>query len=366
MVIGAEEHAPYRRPPLSKELLAGVTGPEGTDLKEAELDGELRLGQRIARLDNPGRAVVLENGDIVRFDVLLVATGAEPRPLPSAEGLAGVYLLRTLDDGIALRAATEGARHVVVIGAGFIGCEVAASLRERDVGVTVVAPTSLPMPALGERFARHVAELHRDGGVDLRLGRRVDAVEGAGRAERVRLDDGSTVDADVVVVGIGVAPATGWLENTGLDTTNGVLCDESLLAVGGGGAIAVAGDLARWPYRRYSAEPTRVEHWAAAVESAWHAARALVHGPDVAGAYEPDLYFWSMQHAVHIQSVGMPFLGHEVVVVHGSEADRKFAAVVGRDGQAVGAVAFDDQYGFTNICRPAVAGAVAMSELGTG
>ena len=120
----------------------------------------------------------------------------------------------------------------------------------------------------------------------------------------MRLDDGSTVDAGLVVVGIGVEPATGWLENTGLDTANGVLCDTALLAVGGDGAIAAAGDLARWPYPRFADEPLRVEHWASAVESARHAARALVHGADAAGAYEPDLYFWSQQHGVHLQSVG--------------------------------------------------------------
>ena len=143
----------------------------------------------------------------------------------------------------------------------------------------------------------------------------------------MRLDDGTAIDADLVVVGIGVEPATGWLENTGLDVTNGVLCDVALLAVGGGGDIAAAGDLARWPYPRYGDEPLRVEHWVNGVESAQHAARTLVHGVQAAGAYEPDLYFWTEQHGVHLQSVGQPGRGDEVVV-QGSLEERSFAAVV--------------------------------------
>jgi NADPH-dependent 2,4-dienoyl-CoA reductase/sulfur reductase-like enzyme len=182
--------------------------------------------------------------------------------------------------------------------------------------------------------------------------------------ERVRLDDGTVLEADVVVLGIGVEPATEWLANSGLDTANGIRCDAALLAVGSEGTIAAAGDLARWPYPRYGDEPMRVEHWANAVESAYHAARALVHGAEAAGGYEPDLYFWTMQHGVHVQSVGMPTAGDEVVVVDGSEEERSFAAVVGRDGRAVGAVAFDRQSAFTNVCRPAVAAAAPLAGLG--
>ena len=188
-------------------------------------------------------------------------------------------------------------------------------------------------------------------------------MEGAGRVERVRLDDGSSVEAGLVVVGIGVTPATGWLANTGLDTGNGVLCDAALLAVGGGGAIAAAGDMARWPYPRFADEPMRMEHWANTVESARHAARALVHGGEAAGAYEPDSISGRATCRAHpIDWHAAP--GDEVVVVHGSKAERKFAAMVGRSGRAIGAVAFDDQYAFTNICRPAVREAAPMAELG--
>jgi NADPH-dependent 2,4-dienoyl-CoA reductase/sulfur reductase-like enzyme len=354
VLVGAEERAPYRRPPLSKELLSGVTGPEGTDLKDDELDATLLLGRDAVRLDLANSSVVLDDGGRQRFDRLLIATGAKPRRLPGTDDLPGVHVLRTLDDALAIVDACASRPRVCVVGGGFIGCEVAASMRERDLPVTLVAPGAQLMPALGRRFAPLVEGLHRDGGVDVRLGRRVSAVEGAGRAERVRLDDDSTIEADLVIVGIGVEPVTGWLQNVGLDTSDGVLCDASLLAVGGGGAIAAAGDLARWPYPRFAEEPLRVEHWTSAVESSQHAARALVRGADEAGAYEPDLYFWSMQHAVHIQSLGMPHLGDEVVIIDGSEEERSFAAIFGRAGIAVGAIAFDRQPAFTNRCRPAV------------
>ncbi len=364
LVIGAEQHAPYRRPPLSKELAAGGQGAEFTAFAQADVDATFRLGRTIVRLDMPGRAVVLDDGARETFDALLIATGSTPRRLPGTEGLDGVHVLRTLDDALALMEALAGGPRVVVVGGGFIGCEVASGARARGLDVTLVTPQAHLMPALGERFSAVIDALHRDAGVDLRFGRGVSGVEGTGRAERVRLDDGSAIDADLVVVGIGVEPATGWLENTGLDVTNGVLCDVSLLAVGGGGDIAAAGDLARWPYPRYGNEPLRVEHWVNGVESAQHAARTLVHGVQAAGAYEPDLYFWTEQHGVHLQSVGQPGRGDDVVVLEGSLEARSFAAVVGRNGRAIGAVAIDQVSAFTNRCRQPVLEEAALAGLG--
>ena len=363
LVIGNEARPPYRRPPLSKELAAGGQGEEFTAFAQADVDATFLLGRTIVRLDLPGGAVVLDDGARETFDALLIATGATPRRLPGTDGLAGVHVLRTLDDALAIMDALAGGPRVAVVGGGFIGCEVASGARARGLDVTLVTPHEHLMPALGERFSTVIDALHRDAGVDLRIGRKVTGVEGAGRAERVRLDDGTGLDADLVIVGIGVEPATGWLENTGLDVANGVLCDIALLAIGGGGNIAAAGDLARWPYPRYGDEPLRVEHWVNGVESAQHAARALVHGVEAAGAYEPDLYFWTEQHGVHLQSVGQPGRGDEIVVLEGSLEERSFAAVVGRGGRAIGAVAVDKVSAFTNRCRQPVLEELALAGL---
>jgi NADPH-dependent 2,4-dienoyl-CoA reductase/sulfur reductase-like enzyme len=256
--------------------------------------------------------------------------------LPGTPDTAGIYMLRTLDDSLAIRDALDATPRVVVVGAGFIGSEVAATCRMRGLDVTLLEALPVPLArALGDEVGAACAELHRDNGVDLRVGVAVDGFDGDGRVERVRLSDGGTVDADIVVIGVGVAPETAWLEGSGLVLGNGVRCDASCFASAPG--VVAAGDVARWHNPLFGVD-MRVEHWTNAAEQGTAAARALLAG---AGAepFAPVPYFWSDQYDAKIQFVGMCAPGDELRVVHGSVAERRFVALYGRAGRLVGALA---------------------------
>ncbi|HEX8582265.1 MAG TPA: NAD(P)/FAD-dependent oxidoreductase, partial [Acidimicrobiales bacterium] len=295
VVVDGEPHRPYDRPPLSKEVLTGKWGPERTTLRSddqlAALDVQWEAGRRATHLDLGGRRVELDDGRALDFDGLVIATGAVPRRLPGTEGMAGVHVLRTLDDAMALRAELEaGPRRVVVVGAGFIGGEVAASARTRGLEVTILEALPAPMiRVLGEEMGRFVADVHRDHGVDVRCGVGVAGFEGDGRVEAVRLGDGTVVDADVVVVGIGVTPDTGWLHESGLPLADGVVCDETCLAAPW---VVAAGDVARWPHPITGAL-VRVEHWDHAIAQGRHAARRLLAGDGPGEPFRPVPWFWS-------------------------------------------------------------------------
>ena len=342
-MIGDEVHAPYDRPPLSKQFLGGDWGEDRLALtppdRLADLDLDLRLGVRAVSFDLATRRLGLQGDDDRVVDGLLVATGARCRTLLGTEGLAGVFVLRSLDDSLAIRAAFEaGPQRVVVVGAGFIGAEVAATARTLGLDVTMIE--SLPQPlsrVLGDELGAVCAQLHRDHGVDLRTGVGVEGIEGDGRVERVRLSDGSVVEADVVVVGIGVIPNTEWLEGSGLEIDNGVVCDATCLAAPG---VAAAGDVARWPNERFD-ELMRVEHWDNAVAQGAHAARRLLVGDDEAEPFVPVPWFWSDQYDRKIQMAGRAGPGDEMRVVTGSLSERRFAAVYGRAGRLVGVLGFN-------------------------
>lgn len=344
-VVGDEPRAPYDRPPLSKQVLRGEWGPERIALA-AGADESLGLtwerGVAAAGLDPGARTVSLADGRTLSYDGLVIATGAAPRLLPGTAGIAGVGALRTLDDALALRAALEaGARRVVVVGAGFIGAEVAASCRELGIDVTMVEPLPAPLArVLGPEMGAVVADLHRDHGVDLRLGIGVDGVEAGpdGRVARVRLGDGSVVEADAVVVGIGVIPNTGWLVGSGLALDDGVVCDETTLAAPG---IVAAGDVARWPNPVYGGEPMRVEHWEHALDMGAHAARRLLAGDGPGEPFAPVPFFWSDQYDRKIQLAGRVRPTDDLAIVAGTPADRRFCALYGRDGRVVGALAMN-------------------------
>lgn len=347
VLVGAETHLPYDRPPLSKQLLAGEWEPEELALRRApydELEIELRLGVRATALDAAARELTLDDGDRIVFDGALLATGAAPRVLPGMPDLDGIFLLRTVDDALNLRARLDTGPRVVVVGAGFIGSEVAATCRQRGLPVTVLEALPAPLVrGLGPVLGMVCGELHRDHGVDLRLGVGVAAIEGDGRVERVRLDDGTTVDADVVVVGVGVVPVTDWLEGSGLVLDNGIVCDETLLAAPG---IVAAGDVARWPNALFDGEMMRLEHWTNAAEQGVAAARrllfdfGLVPDRDEPEVYAPVPFVWSDQYDRKIQSVGHFRGDDEMEVVHGSLEERRFVAVFGREGRLVGALGF--------------------------
>ena len=342
-LIGDEPHAPYDRPPLSKQFLGGEWGEDRLALtppdKLADLDLDIRLGVRATSFDLATRRLGLQGDDDQVVDGLLIATGARCRTLPGTEGLAGVFVLRSLDDSLAIRAAFEaGPQRVVVVGAGFIGAEVAATARTLGLDVTMIE--SLPQPlsrVLGDEMGAVCADLHRDHGVDLRTGVGVDGIEGNGRVERVRLSDGSVVGADVVVVGIGVIPNTEWLEGSGLEIDNGVVCDATCLAAPG---VTAAGDVARWPNERFD-EVMRVEHWDNAVAQGAHAARRLLVGDDEAEPFVPVPWFWSDQYDRKIQMAGRIGPDDEMSLVAGSLSERRFAAIYGRAGRLVGVLGFN-------------------------
>jgi 3-phenylpropionate/trans-cinnamate dioxygenase ferredoxin reductase subunit len=343
VMIGDEPHEPYDRPPLSKEVLAGSWDSERVALHSpealAEFELDWRLGRRAVALDAATRTVSLDDGTEVVSDAVLIATGARPREIPGTSEMDGVTTLRTLDDSTALRDAFDrGPERVVVVGAGFIGAEVAATARERGLEVTLIEMADVPLErALGAQMGAVCAAVHRDHGVDLRLGVGVDRVVGKHRVEGVALSDGSSVSADVVVVGVGVLPNTEWLEGSGLEIDNGVMCDETCLAAPG---IAAAGDVARWPNRRFG-EIMRVEHWDNAVEQGVAAARRLLAGDGPGETFEPVPWFWSDQYDRKIQLAGRSGPDYDVEIVTGSVEERRFAALYGRDDRLMGVLGFN-------------------------
>jgi 3-phenylpropionate/trans-cinnamate dioxygenase ferredoxin reductase component len=342
-LIGDEPHAPYDRPPLSKQFLSGEWGQDRLALtkpeKLAEYDLEFRLGTRAVGFDLARSRLSLDNGEDLDVDGLLIATGARCRTLPGTDDMEGVFVLRGLDDSMALRDAFDkNPSRVVVVGAGFIGAEVAATARQRGLDVSLVE--ALPQPlgrVLGEEMGAVCAEVHREHGVDLRTGVGVDAIEGDGCVERVRLSDGSVIEAEVVVVGIGVVPNTEWLEGSGLDLDDGVVCDDTCLAAPG---VTAAGDVARWPNRRFG-EVMRVEHWDNAVEQGAHAARRLLVDEVDAEPFEPVPWFWSDQYDRKIQLAGRIRPDDEMQIVTGTIEERRFAALYGRAGKLVGVLGFN-------------------------
>jgi NADPH-dependent 2,4-dienoyl-CoA reductase/sulfur reductase-like enzyme len=341
-LVGAEPELPYDRPPLSKDFLAGETQIDQLALRKLpyeDLDLDLRLGTRAEGVDLGDRVLELGGGERLPFDGLVIATGSAPRTLPNTPDLPGIFVLRTLADALTIRDAIAGNPKVVVVGAGFIGSEVAATCRMRGLDVTVLEALPAPLVrGLGPVLGAVCGELHRDHGVDLRLGVGVAGFEGAGRVERVLLDDGAAVAADVVVVGVGVGPVTGWLEGSGLALDNGVVCDETLLAAPG---VVCAGDVTRWPNPRFGGEVMRLEHWTNATEQGVAAARRLLHGDGVAPeVFAPVPFVWSDQYDRKIQTVGSFRGDDDMEVVHGTLEERRFTAVFGRAGRLVGALGF--------------------------
>jgi NADPH-dependent 2,4-dienoyl-CoA reductase/sulfur reductase-like enzyme len=343
VLVGDEPHRPYDRPPLSKELLRGERQPEQLALtRPAAFDAlqlELRLGRRAQALDPTQRCVVLEDGERLAYDGLVIATGSRARTLAGAPPLPGIHVLRTLDDALAIRAALDANPRVVVVGAGFIGAEVAATCRQRGLDVTLLEALPHPMARVLNRDVGNVcAAAHHDAGVDLRVGVGVKSIEGGARVERVQLDDGSQVAADLVVVGIGALPETRWLESSGIALRDGVLCDASCATQLPG--VVAAGDVARWEHARYG-ESIRIEHWTNAVEQSDAAAVRLLAGPEHTTPFAPVPFVWSDQYDMKIQAAGRIRPDDEMVVAHGSLAERRFVALFGRNGRLEGALAIN-------------------------
>ena len=332
-IVSDEVHVPYDRPPLSKEVLRKEV--DDVALKPREWYDEqnitLRLGSAAAGLDTAAQTVTLSDGAVIGYDQLVIATGLVPRRIPAFPDLEGIRVLRSFDESMALREHATAAQRAVIVGAGFIGCEVAASLRSLGVDVVLVEPQPTPLAAvLGEQIGGLVARLHREEGVDVRLGVGVAEVRGDGHVDTVVLADGTELAADVVVVGIGSKPATDWLADTGIEVDNGVICDEAGRTSAPN--VWALGDVASW--RDAAGHQGRVEHWSNVADQA----RVVV--PAMLGQDVPDIvvvpYFWSDQYDVKIQCLGEPEATDTVHVVE--DDGRKFLAYYERDGVLVGVV----------------------------
>ncbi|WP_410646133.1 NAD(P)/FAD-dependent oxidoreductase [Amycolatopsis sp. cmx-4-54] len=344
VLIGAEDHPPYDRLPLSKSFLAadgpGRVGPFHTEaVLRDEFGVEPMLGAPADGLDPTAREVSVA-GTTVPYDALVIATGATARRLPGSDGIAGVHTLRTAEDALAVRAALDGGARTVVIGAGFIGSEVAAAARKRGLSATIVEALDVPLVrAVGAEAGAVCASLHREAGTELRLSTTVTGLESDGDVVTgVRLSSGEVLPADLVVAGIGVAPATGWLAGSGIplhERDGGVVCDATLWT--GIPGVYAAGDVAHASNPLFDGELMRLEHWTNAAEQGAAAARhALV--PESARALAPVPYFWSDWYDHRIQFVGTPRADEVVAAV--PEADG-FTALYRRGDRVVGALTID-------------------------
>jgi 3-phenylpropionate/trans-cinnamate dioxygenase ferredoxin reductase subunit len=341
VVVGAEAHRPYTRPPLSKELLAGEHDADRCALPSADADVDWRLGTAAAGLDLASHEVVLADGGRLAYAKLLIATGARARPWPGEPlELDGLHVLRDLDDALALRTAFEAGPRLAVVGAGFVGSEVAATARKRGLDVTLIDIAPHPMTALGPEVGARVAELHRAHGVELRLGAGVDGFEGNGRLEAVRLADGTRVEADVAVVALGAIPNTDWLADSGLELQPGVVCDATL-AARDAEDVFCAGDAAAWPHPLAGGALIRIEHWTNAAEQGAAAARNLLAEPADRVAYEAVPYFWSDQYDVKIQAVGLAARAERMHVLEATPDGEKCVLGGERDGRLVAVVGFN-------------------------
>ncbi len=334
-LLGAERHLPYDRPPLSKKVLSGAMEPEGTLLRPASalarLDAELVLGDPAVRLDANAREVTTASGRSLRAEAIVLATGLEPRRLPGQEQWAGVHVLRTLDDALALRAALLAGPRVVVVGDGILGTEIAATARTMGLSVTLAGPQSAPLESqLGPLVGGYLAGLHVEHGVTLRLGVGVSALVGEnGRVSGVRLVNGEVLPAEVVVVAMGSRPAIGWLAGSGLRLGDGIVCDSRCRAAEG---IYAVGDVAFWHHEVLGAG-MRLENRTNAVEQALAVARNIL-GKD--RPYTPVPYFWTDQFDAKIQVYGFLPPGAAVAIVDGDPARRQFVALYGRGGKVTG------------------------------
>jgi 3-phenylpropionate/trans-cinnamate dioxygenase ferredoxin reductase component len=305
VLIGAEDELPYERPPLSKDYLRGESGREAMRVHEEafyrEHEIQLRLGTRVTSVEVGMQHAELEDGQSLRFDRLLLTTGASPRrlDLPGAD-LNGIHYLRTIDDSDAIRARIDKGGHAVVIGGGWIGSEIAASARQRGLEVTMIAAQRLPnIEVFGEKIGQFYRDVHASQGVQLVLGDAAAAFEGDGAVDRVRTESGSVVECDFVVVGAGAAPNVDLGRQAGLDVDNGILVDSRLQS--SAPTVFAAGDVANHWHPFYQ-QRVRVEHWANALNQGPAAARAML------GAVEPydELpYFFSDQYEVGMEYSGL-------------------------------------------------------------
>jgi 3-phenylpropionate/trans-cinnamate dioxygenase ferredoxin reductase component len=364
-LVGAEAHVAYERPPLSKTMLSQTDEPPTITFLRArdaydELGLDLRTGTHATALDTAQREVTLDSGEVLAFDRLVIATGVRARQIGSFAGLDGVHTLRTWEDCLALRAALEKSRRVTVVGAGFLGCEVAASARARGVAVDLIEGLDQPLArVLGSTVGRSVADLHARHGVTVRCGTQVSGLEGEGRVERVVLADGARIPTDAVVVAVGAVPNTEWLADSGVALDDGVLCDRT--GATSAEDVFASGDVARMPHP-YADRSVRTEHWTSASDTAALVAGNLLVPPHERRELSEVPYFWSDQYDAKLQCLGLPAPDDELTVVDGSLEAGAFLGLYSRDGLLTGAAAVNTR-GALARCRGAVGARAALAEL---
>jgi NADPH-dependent 2,4-dienoyl-CoA reductase/sulfur reductase-like enzyme len=344
ILIGDEPHPPYTWPPLSKELLKGEQTAEqcafpGLDVLEAEL----RLNTAVTGIDAAAHTISLDDGETLGYGRLIVATGSRARPLPGAAPASAVHMLRGLDDANALSDGLARTAHLAIVGAGFIGCEVAASARARGVDVTLIDIAPQPLIPLGAELGARCAALHEAHGVDLRLGVGVSRLA----ADGVMLADGAMVTADRVLVALGALPNTELLADSGIELARdgAIVCDATLTSVSDPDVLA-AGDVVAWPHAGAGGERVRVEHWTTAAEHGRLAGANATQDVAERTAHVAPPYFWSDQYELKIQSVGFPARAARIEIIEEDETSshppRLIAEALGADGELVGAVAFNN------------------------
>jgi 3-phenylpropionate/trans-cinnamate dioxygenase ferredoxin reductase subunit len=345
-LLGDEDLLPYDRPPLSKEILAGTWSEDKLPLRDSDkiaaLDLDLRLGVRADAVDTASRSVALSDGSQAHYHHLVIATGVRPRRLPGTDGLAGVHVLRTLDDARSLRSELAGRPRLVIVGAGFLGAEAASVARTAGASVTLVSDVDAPLSdVLGYELGQLLIGVHVEHGVRVRTGVKVAGIMAEdGRATGVQLADGTTLSADAVLVAIGSIPNTEWLAGSGIPTSNGVICDEYCRAAPG---VWAAGDVASWQHVGIG-ERIRVEHRTNAAEQGIAVARNILAESSPA-PFLPVPYIWSDQYDLKIQIYGLPRGADSFTVTDGSLQDRKLVALYGKGGRVRAAVGI-------NMIRP--------------
>jgi NADPH-dependent 2,4-dienoyl-CoA reductase/sulfur reductase-like enzyme len=343
IVLGSELHEPYDRPPLSKDFLQGTTDDIALSTPDDKLlDIDWRLGCTAEALDASGRAVVLDNGERIVTDGVVLATGARARRL-EGPALAGVYTLRTLDDAVALRSALKKGGSLVVIGAGFIGAEVASTARLLGLDVTVVETLPTPMVGpLGAEMGQACASLHARNGVELITGVPVSELIGTVRVRGVKLADGRETPADVVVAGIGAIPNVEWLRGSGVAVDGGVVTDARCKTTLP--SVVAVGDCAS-SFNDYAGAVIRLEHWTNALQQPKIAAATLLGRTSVHAARFGVPYFWSDQYGSRLQFAGHRRDGDVVEIVEGS-VESSFVAVYRRNTRPVAVLAMDSARAF--------------------
>ena len=362
VALSAENQMPYDRPPLSKQFLTGKWEEDQFSLRRQgfeDLKVDWRLGISATALTPADKTISLSNGESLSYGGLIIATGSSARSLPFGTGLAGLHRLRSLDDARALKAELAKAKRLVVIGAGFIGMEVAASARQLGLEVAVVE--ALPTPllrGLGETLGENIGQRFQDYGVSIHCGIGVKSFVGESHVQAVELADGNRLDADLVLVGIGAGPVCDWLEGSGLQIDNGVQCD----ATGATGLpdVVAAGDVASW-FDPRRGEPVRYEHWTSAVEQSPIAARRLLAGEGRVDDLQAIPYVWSDLFDLRLTMMGEPSLGDEMHIGHGELDGERFLALMGQQGRLVGAVGLKRPRQ-VNACRALLARGVSLAE----